>query len=235
MYAVVEIAGSQFEVEPGDIIEVPRLNAEPEQKVEFKKILLAGSDGKTSIGDPYVNGTVEAEVLEHFKGSKVLVFKKKRRKGYRKLNGHRQWFTLIGLTKFEIDGFDIEEVEIALEEEYEEEVLGETEEIEEQEISDEAAGEDYEESEEDYEEDTEDDDEAAEDTEGDDEAAEDTEDDDEAAEDTEGDDEAAEEDEADEDEEPGEDVDSEEDEGSDEDLEDTSEENEEDDTDKEKK
>lgn len=215
MYAVVEIAGSQFEVEPGDIIEVPRLNAEPEQKVEFKKILLAGSDGKTSIGDPYVNGTVEAEVLEHFKGSKVLVFKKKRRKGYRKLNGHRQWFTLIGLTKFEIDGFDIEEVEIALEEEYEEEVLGETEEIEEQEISDEAAGEDYEESEEDYEEDTEDDDEAAEDTEGD--------------------DEAAEEDEADEDEEPGEDVDSEEDEGSDEDLEDTSEENEEDDTDKEKK
>ena len=99
MYAIVEIAGQQFKVEKDQQIFVHRLDAKTGSKVSFDKVLLTDDNGKVSIGKPLVDGvSVSAKVLEHLKGEKVVVFKKKRRKGYRVKNGHRQY-----LTKIEID------------------------------------------------------------------------------------------------------------------------------------
>jgi large subunit ribosomal protein L21 len=96
MYAIVEIAGQQFKVEKDAKIFVHRLNAEEGKSVEFDQVLLIDDNGKVSVGTPTVKGaSVSAKVLAHVKGDKVLVFKKKRRKGYQKLNGHRQQFTQI--------------------------------------------------------------------------------------------------------------------------------------------
>lgn len=96
MYAIVEIAGQQMKVEQGRKIYVHRLvNAEGETVV-FDKVLLVDNDGAVKVGAPVVEGaSVKATVLEHVKGEKVLVFKKKRRKGYQKMNGHRQYMTKI--------------------------------------------------------------------------------------------------------------------------------------------
>jgi large subunit ribosomal protein L21 len=96
MYAIVEIAGQQFKVEKKQEIFVHRLEEEEGSKVEFSDVLLIDNDGKVNVGTPTVeNAVVSAKVLEHMKGDKVLVFKKKRRKGYQKLNGHRQYMTRI--------------------------------------------------------------------------------------------------------------------------------------------
>ncbi|MBO7202721.1 MAG: 50S ribosomal protein L21 [Paludibacteraceae bacterium] len=97
MYAIVEILGQQFKVEAGKKVFVHRMNeAEVGSKVEFEKVLLVDNDGTVTVGTPTVEGAkVVAEVLDHVKGDKVLVFHKKRRKGYRKLNGHRQQFTQV--------------------------------------------------------------------------------------------------------------------------------------------
>ena len=96
MYAIVEIAGQQFKVEKKQEIFVHRLEAEEGSKVEFSEVLLIDNDGKVNVGTPMVKGAlVSAKVIEHMKGDKVLVFKKKRRKGYQKLNGHRQYMTRI--------------------------------------------------------------------------------------------------------------------------------------------
>lgn len=96
MYAIVEIAGQQFRVEKDKKMYVHLLNAREGDSVDFGKVLLIGNDSEITIGTPAVEGAkVTAKVLEHVKGDKVLVFKKKRRKGYRKLNGHRQQFTRI--------------------------------------------------------------------------------------------------------------------------------------------
>jgi large subunit ribosomal protein L21 len=96
MYAIVEIAGQQFKVEKDQKIFVHRLEAEEGKKVSFDKVLLIDTGNKISVGDPVVKGaTVSAKVISHMKGDKVLVFKKKRRKGYQKLNGHRQYLTQI--------------------------------------------------------------------------------------------------------------------------------------------
>jgi len=96
MYAIVEIAGQQFKVEKDQKIFVHRLEAEEGKKVSFDKVLLIDTGDKISVGDPVVKGaTVSAKVISHMKGDKVLVFKKKRRKGYQKLNGHRQYMTQI--------------------------------------------------------------------------------------------------------------------------------------------
>jgi large subunit ribosomal protein L21 len=96
MYAIVDIAGQQFKVEKDDKIFVHRLNAEEGSKVDFDNVLLIENDGKISIGTSSLPGTkVSATVLSHLKGKKVLVFKKKRRKGYQKLNGHRQYLSHI--------------------------------------------------------------------------------------------------------------------------------------------
>jgi large subunit ribosomal protein L21 len=96
MYAIVEIAGQQMKVEQGRKIYVHRLvNAEGETVV-FDKVLLVDNDGAVKVGAPVVEGaSVKVTVLEHVKGEKVLVFKKKRRKGYQKMNGHRQYMTKI--------------------------------------------------------------------------------------------------------------------------------------------
>jgi len=96
MYAIVDIAGQQFKVEKDQKLYVHRLEVEEGKKVSFDKVLLIDSGSKVSVGDPVVKGaTVDAKVISHMKGDKVLVFKKKRRKGYQKLNGHRQYMTQI--------------------------------------------------------------------------------------------------------------------------------------------
>ncbi len=97
MYAIVEIAGQQFKVEAGKEIFVQRLGAAKDAAVEFDKVLLVDNEGAVKVGSPYVEGAVvKATVLDEMvKGDKVLVFKKIRRKGYQKLNGHRQQFTKI--------------------------------------------------------------------------------------------------------------------------------------------
>jgi len=96
MYAIVEIAGQQFKVEEGKKIFVHRLKAENGKKVEFDQVLLIEDNGKVTVGEPVIkDAVVEAKVLEHLKGDKVIVFKKKRRKGYRVKNGHRQYFTQV--------------------------------------------------------------------------------------------------------------------------------------------
>jgi large subunit ribosomal protein L21 len=96
MYAIVEIAGQQFKVEKDKKLFVHRLAAEEGASVDFDKVLLVDNDGAVAVGTPTVKGAkVTAKVLEHVKGDKVIVFKKKRRKGYQKMNGHRQQFTQI--------------------------------------------------------------------------------------------------------------------------------------------
>ncbi|MFV0553345.1 MAG: 50S ribosomal protein L21 [Mangrovibacterium sp.] len=96
MYAIVEIAGQQFRVEADRKLYVHRLDAEVGAEVKFDKVLLVDNDGAIAIGTPVVEGaTVTAKVLDHLKGDKVIVFKKKRRKGYKKRNGHRQYLTQI--------------------------------------------------------------------------------------------------------------------------------------------
>lgn len=96
MYAIVDIAGQQFKVEQGWKVFVNRLQAEEGAAVSFDKVLLKDIDGKVAVGKPYLDGaSVNATVLKHLKGEKVLVFKKKRRKGYQKCNGHRQQLTQI--------------------------------------------------------------------------------------------------------------------------------------------
>jgi large subunit ribosomal protein L21 len=94
MFAVVQIAGRQYKVKPHDRIAVPSLNEQPGTRVRFDQVLLCGDDAGVVIGRPHVAGAaVEATIVDHAKGEKVLVFKKKRRKNYRVKRGHRQQFT----------------------------------------------------------------------------------------------------------------------------------------------
>lgn len=100
MYAIVEIAGQQFKVEAGRKLYVHRLEAEQGSVVEFDKVLLVDNEGNVTVGTPTVEGAkVTAEVLSHLKDDKVLVFHKKRRKSYRKLNGHRQYLTEVKINE----------------------------------------------------------------------------------------------------------------------------------------
>lgn len=96
MYAIVDIKGQQFKVEKNQKVFVHRLEESEGSKVEFGNVLLIDNEGKIQVGTPAVDGAkVAAKVLSHVKGDKVIVFKKKRRKGYQKSNGHRQLFTEI--------------------------------------------------------------------------------------------------------------------------------------------
>jgi large subunit ribosomal protein L21 len=100
MYAIVEIAGQQFKVEQDKFVYAHRLQAEEGSSITFDKVLLIDNEGEVTIGAPVLEGaTVTAKVLMHLKGDKVLVFKKKRRKSYQKLNGHRQQYTKILIEK----------------------------------------------------------------------------------------------------------------------------------------
>lgn len=94
MYAIVDIQGQQFKVEKDQKLFVHRINADQGSEVEFDKVMLLDNNGAITIGTPVIDGAkVVLEILSHVKGEKILVFKKKRRKGYRKLNGHRQQFS----------------------------------------------------------------------------------------------------------------------------------------------
>jgi large subunit ribosomal protein L21 len=105
MYAIVDIAGQQFKVEKDQKVYVHRLDAEEGKKVNFDRVLLIDDNGKVNIGAPAINGAqVSATVLEHLKGDKVIVFKKKRRKGYQKKNGHRQYLTEIQIDSIVASG-----------------------------------------------------------------------------------------------------------------------------------
>ncbi|MDB4134683.1 50S ribosomal protein L21 [Flavobacteriaceae bacterium] len=96
MYAIVEIAGQQFKVEKDQKLFVHRLDSKEGSKVTFDNVLLLANGDKISVGAPAIDGAqVGVKVLKHFKGNKVIVFKKKRRKGYRVKNGHRQALTEI--------------------------------------------------------------------------------------------------------------------------------------------
>ncbi len=96
MYAIVEIAGQQFKVEKGRKLYVHRLAGDEGSKLSFDQILLTDNDGQVKVGAPVVKGaSVNATILRHLKDDKVIVFKKKRRKGYQVRNGHRQYLTQI--------------------------------------------------------------------------------------------------------------------------------------------
>ena len=105
MYAIVEMAGQQFKVAKDQKVFVHRLEAKEGQKVTFDKVLLLDEEGKITVGAPAIEGAaVEAKVLQHLKGDKVIVFKKKRRKGYQKKNGHRQYLTEIQIASIVASG-----------------------------------------------------------------------------------------------------------------------------------
>ena len=98
MYAIVEIAGQQFKVEKDRKLYVHRLEGEEGSSLSFDKILLVDNDGQVKVGAPVVEGAqVKAKILRHLKDDKVIVFKKKRRKGYKVKNGHRQYLTQIAI------------------------------------------------------------------------------------------------------------------------------------------
>ncbi len=99
MYAIVEIAGQQFKVQKDQKIFVHRLQNEESSEVAFDTVMLKEDDGNIVVGAPVIEGaSVSAKVIKHIKGEKVLVFHKKRRKGYQKMNGHRQCLTQILIT-----------------------------------------------------------------------------------------------------------------------------------------
>ena len=100
MYAIVEIAGQQFKVEQNAEIFVHRLEGEPGTKMQFDNVLLVDDNGKVTVGQPLVSGaSISGQILSHVRGDKVVIFKKKRRKGFEKETGHRQDFSKILIEK----------------------------------------------------------------------------------------------------------------------------------------
>ena len=95
MFAIVTIAGQQFKVEEGQELFVHRLEANEGDQLAFDQVLLIDNGGSVSVGEPTLKAKVNATILGHEKGNKVIIFKKKRRKGYRLKKGHRQSFTKI--------------------------------------------------------------------------------------------------------------------------------------------
>jgi len=103
MYAVVEIAGRQYKVATNDRVNIPLTGEQPGTKLSFERVLLVGDEKKVTVGNPTVSGArVQATILEHGREDKVIVFKKKKRKGYRVTKGHRQ-----GYTRVEINGIAV--------------------------------------------------------------------------------------------------------------------------------
>ncbi len=97
MFAIVEIAGLQVKVSPGDKVWVPFMSSKEEgSKLNFEDVYLFSDDKETIVGNPKIDGvTIEATLLEHTKGPKLIVFKKKRRTGYHKKQGHRQKYSIL--------------------------------------------------------------------------------------------------------------------------------------------
>ncbi len=105
MYAIVEAKGKQYKVSSGDVIKVEKLASEPGAVIDFEKVLAVVDDAKTVLGTPYVKGAqVKAEVVGSGKDSKVLVYKKRPRRVYEKLRGHRQPFTTLKIKEVNFGG-----------------------------------------------------------------------------------------------------------------------------------
>lgn len=103
MFAVFKSGGKQFRAEPGSQLRIPTVQAEPGDSITFDEVLLTSDDGDVKVGAPTIDGaTVTAEVLRHGRDKKVIVFKRKRRKGYRKKQGHRQGFTEIRVAEVQV-------------------------------------------------------------------------------------------------------------------------------------
>jgi len=100
MYAIIESCGKQYKVSEGDVVSFEKLDAEEGKKVSFDKVILVSDDKKVEVGAPYVKGVkVEGKVVEHGKGKKIIVYKYKAKKNYRRTQGHRQPFTKVEITK----------------------------------------------------------------------------------------------------------------------------------------
>lgn len=105
MYAIIDAAGFQIKVAPGDTVKIQKLTTSGDLNVTFDKVLLVSGDETIVVGSPYVaNATVKAEILKDDKARKVLVFKKKPRKGYKKLRGHRQPYSLVKIQDIVVGG-----------------------------------------------------------------------------------------------------------------------------------
>ena len=105
MFAVIRTGGKQYRVAPNDIIEIERIAGEPGDIIELGEVLLLGGDSGPQTGSPLIAGAlVAAEVMEQSRGDKIIVFKKKRRKNYRRKKGHRQDLTLLRITEILTDG-----------------------------------------------------------------------------------------------------------------------------------
>ena len=99
MYAIIESCGKQYKVAEGDIVFFEKLDAEEGKKVTFDKVILVSEEGKVQVGNPYVKGIkVEGKVVSHGKGKKIIVFKMKAKKNYRRKQGHRQPYTKVEIT-----------------------------------------------------------------------------------------------------------------------------------------
>lgn len=103
MYAIIETCGKQYKVAQGDAVFFEKLDAEEGKKVTFDKVVLVSDDGKVQVGNPYVKGVkVEGKVVSHGKGKKILVFKYKAKKNYRRTQGHRQPYTKVEITAIKL-------------------------------------------------------------------------------------------------------------------------------------
>ena len=99
MYAIIESCGKQYKVAEGDVVFFEKLDAEEGKKVTFDKVVLVSEEGKVQVGNPYVKGVkVEGKVVSHGKGKKIIVFKMKPKKNYRRKQGHRQPYTKVEIT-----------------------------------------------------------------------------------------------------------------------------------------
>ena len=99
MYAIIEACGKQYKVAEGDVVFFEKLDTEEGKKVTFSNVVLVSNEGKVEIGNPYVKGyKVEGKVVSHGKGKKIVVFKYKAKKNYRRKQGHRQPYTKVEIT-----------------------------------------------------------------------------------------------------------------------------------------
>ena len=95
MYAVIETGGKQYRVQPGDVIKVEKLNVEAGQEIKFDKVLVMGEGSDAKVGTPYLDAAITGKVVENGRGKKVIIYKYKAKKDYRKKQGHRQPFTMV--------------------------------------------------------------------------------------------------------------------------------------------
>ena len=114
MYAIIESCGKQYKVAEGDVVFFEKLDAEEGKKVTFDKVILVSNDKKIEVGAPYVKGIkVEGKVVSHGKGKKILVYKYKAKKNYRRTQGHRQTYTKVEITKIKMPAEKAEAKETA--------------------------------------------------------------------------------------------------------------------------